>query len=71
MIGLVVLAAVMGWVARMTGRVAPERFAPDRILRLGVLGGLAFAAFHGAVDHGIQIPAKCLLVFPLDRDHTY
>jgi O-antigen ligase len=61
-IGLLLLAVTLAFGVRTVGRIwewpAP---GPRRMVRLGVVGGILFAALHGAVDHGIQIPANAYL----------
>jgi hypothetical protein len=61
-IGLSLLAATLAWGVRSVGRIW-EWPGPGarRLVRLGIVGGILFAALHGAVDHGIQIPANAYL----------
>ncbi len=61
-LGLAVLGAAVGWagwcvVSTWDANVSPAQ----RTLRLGLCGGVLFAALHGVVDHGIQIPANACL----------
>ncbi|MGQ0635580.1 MAG: O-antigen ligase family protein [Planctomycetaceae bacterium] len=60
--GLLLVTACVGWLAWCGLRVWNWRATGSRrVMRSGVIAGLLFAALHGAVDHGIQIPANAWL----------
>lgn len=61
-IGLCLLAGTLAWGLWSVGRLW-EWPGPGarRLVRLGIVGGILFAALHGAVDHGVQIPANACL----------
>lgn len=60
--GLGLLAAGIGWATSSAGRIWNWNISTSqRRMRSGVLGALLFAALHGAVDHGVQIPANAYL----------
>ncbi|MSR58651.1 MAG: O-antigen ligase domain-containing protein [Planctomycetaceae bacterium] len=55
---LFLLVALIWNVARAQAWQGPTT---RRLQRLGMFGCLAFAAFHGALDHGVQIPGNAYL----------
>jgi hypothetical protein len=61
-VGLAFAAVAWGGIGWCVSRVGERNVPADqRVLRLGVHGGVLFAALHGAVDHGVQIPANAFL----------
>jgi hypothetical protein len=62
LVGLSLLAVAIALGIRSVGRIWDWHVpSARRLVRLGVVGGILFAALHGAVDHGIQIPANAYL----------
>lgn len=60
--GVALVALLLaGFIWTLAQPRAWEGLVSRRIERLGALGGLLFAAFHGALDHGVQIPANAYL----------
>jgi hypothetical protein len=61
-VGLALLIGAIAWSGRTmvcawSGRTSSSR----RIVRLGLIGSLLFAAMYGVVDHGIQVPGNACL----------
>lgn len=60
--GIVLVAGFAAWFTVSTLRTwSWKATGAHRMLRLCVVAGVLFAALHGAVDHGIQIPANAWL----------
>lgn len=61
-IGVAIVAIFTGALVWIAGRIWTwTATGPRRGLRLALAAGLLFAAFHGAIDHGIQIPAAAFV----------